>query len=145
MDWQQIAKEDLRRYQGLKQAQKQIDERLVFLEEQYTTLKSAKIEDVPIHGGEETMEDKLLTNIVNRERLKSQHGNNEKVILWVENGLRSITDEERFLLDVFYIRPQRTAVCIAMEKLSYSKTHVYRLRDDALRRFTLYQYGLAEN
>ena len=141
---QQVAREDLRRYRGLVTAQKQIVEKIEILNATFENLNSASIRDVPIKNGGEGVDDRLLSNIVERQKLEQQREMNERVIGWIEFGLRNLTKNERFLLEVFYITPTRNSAQIAMNKLNYSKTHVYRLRDCALKKFVLYQYGLME-
>ena len=89
-------------------------------------------------------EDKLINNIAEREKLGKLLKLNIQFINWIENTLSKLTDEEVFLLEVFYMNYSPQSIYIAEKKLNYSKTHIYKLRNATLRTFVLYQYGVSE-
>ena len=67
--------------------------------------------------------------------------------LWVDvvdAALGVLGDEERLVLDQFYIHLARGAVRELCERLNLEKSAVYDRRDKALRHFTLALYGVTE-
>lgn len=144
MDWKRVAIDDLYRYKKNKHAVKQIKEKLDYLEAQATSLKSFTVSPVPIMGDTSRHEDKLINNIAEREKLGKLLKLNIQFINWIENTLLKLTEEEVFLLEVFYMDYSPQSIYIAEKKLNYSRAHIYRLRNAALRTFVLYQYGVSE-
>ena len=64
--------------------------------------------------------------------------------LIVEGGLSVLDDEERLVLDRFYIHRAKGNVGELCERLNVEQATVYRKRDIALRRFTIALYGPLE-
>lgn len=59
-------------------------------------------------------------------------------------GLEILSQEERLLLDRFYIHPSKGNVDRLCEELGLERTAVYSRKDKALRHFTLCLYGMVE-
>lgn len=86
----------------------------------------------------------MLSNIVHRDELKRRL---KEARLWfsmVDKALAVLDDEERLVLDRFYIHRVKGAVEALCESLSLEKSAVYDRRDKALRHFTLALYGVTE-
>ena len=67
--------------------------------------------------------------------------------LWVaqvDKALAVLDDEERLVLDRFYIHRAKGNVGDLCERLNVEQATVYRKRDSALRRFTIALYGVTE-
>lgn len=87
----------------------------------------------------------MLSNIVHREELERAL---EQAKLWVDivdGGLGVLDDEERLVLDRFYIHRARGNIDRLCEELGRAKSVVYDRRDAALRKFTIALYGCVEN
>ena len=87
----------------------------------------------------------MLSNIVHREELERAL---EQAKLWVDivdGGLGVLDDEERLVLDRFYIHRGKGNVSRLCEELAVEQSSIYRRRDAALRKFTVALYGCAEN
>lgn len=62
----------------------------------------------------------------------------------IERALLSLSEEERTVVDIFFLSPKkknRHRLDIAMEKLDYEKTQIYRLRSAALRKIGEHMFG----
>ena len=59
-------------------------------------------------------------------------------------GLEVLTDDERKVLDRFYINPARGNVDRLCEEFGIEKSQVYARKDSALHHFTICLYGCAE-
>ena len=86
----------------------------------------------------------MLSNIVLRDELKRRL---KEARLWtaqVDKALAVLGEEEKLVLDRFYIQRAKGAVEALCESLSLEKSAVYDRRDKALRHFTLALYGVTE-
>ena len=68
----------------------------------------------------------------------------EEIAVWValvEGALDGLDEEERLILDRFYIRPVRDRVDWLCQELGCEQAAVYRRKDKALRHFATVLYG----
>ena len=56
----------------------------------------------------------------------------------IERALSSLSERERTVLDLFFVhKPEEShSLDVLMEQLGYEKTHIYRIRSDALLHFS---------
>jgi len=144
MNWKREAADKLKNYEAHKQALENIPREIKRLESAYTGLRSASTENAPVSGGGGTREDCVLSNIVLRDELKRRL---KEARLWtaqVDKALAVLGEEEKLVLDRFYIHRAKGAVEALCESLSLEKSAVYDRRDKALRHFTLALYGVTE-
>lgn len=144
MNWKREAIDKLKNYEAHKQALENIPREIKRLESAYTGLRSASTENAPVSGGVGTREDCVLSNIVLRDELKRRL---KEARLWtaqVDKTLAVLGEEEKLVLDRFYIQRAKGAVEALCESLSLEKSAVYDRRDKALRHFTLALYGVTE-
>lgn len=144
MNWKNAAISDLERYERQKQSLENICERISILEDSYTSLKTAVTDKAPIRGGSSKMEDEMLNNIVERERLEFTYNATKRLVELTEKGLDGLANDEKRILELFYIRRHKAHVERLMEELGYEKTKIYALKDKALYDFTTFMYGLTE-
>lgn len=91
---------------------------------------------------EELKDSSNIDDITARERAEL---NNRAVIPLVKNikeSLASLTETERKVLRRMYIDSERGAVERLCEELYCEKSTVYRIKDEAIRKFTLAMYGI---
>ncbi len=91
---------------------------------------------------EELKDSSNIDDITARERAEL---NNRAVIPLVENikeSLDALTETERKVLRRMYIDSERGAVEHLCEELCYEKSMIYRIKDEAIRKFTLAMYGI---
>jgi len=145
MNWKREAIDKLRNYDVHKQAIESIPMEIKRLEVKYTSIRSATTDSTPVSGGDGSIrEDALLSNIVHRDELKRRL---KEAWLWVfivDKALDALGDEDRLVLDRFYIHRAKDNVGELCERLNLEKTAVYDRRDKALRRFTIALYGVTE-
>lgn len=144
MNWKREAIDKLKNYEAHRQALENIPREIKRLESAYTGLRSATTDGTPVSGGGGTREDCVLSNIVLRDELKRRL---KEARLWtaqVDKALAVLGEEEKLVLDRFYIQRAKGAVEALCESLSLEKSAVYDRRDKALRHFTLALYGVTE-
>ena len=86
----------------------------------------------------------MLDNIVERERLKLVYHADRRLVRLIERGLSKLSEEERLVIDLFYIDRPRDHLDELTKRLGYEKTQIYRIKDAALYKFTVTMYGITE-
>lgn len=145
MDWKQEAAEKLMQYEARRQALENIPMEIHRLELEYTGLRSSVPDAIPTHGNGSRREDAMLTNIVRREELARQLESARAWVALTDGGLAVLNEEDRLVLDHFYIHRHKGACETLQELLDREKAQIYRRRDRALRRFTMALYGGLES
>ena len=144
MNWKREAIDKLKNYEAHRQALENIPREIKRLESAYTGLRSASTENAPVTGGGGTREDCVLSNIVLRDELKRRL---KEARLWtaqVDKALAVLGEEEKLVLDRFYIHRAKGNAGELCERLNVEQATVYRKRDSALRRFTIALYGVTD-
>lgn len=145
MIWKNEAIEKLRDYEAKKQCLSSIPAEIRQLKEQYGAIRGSTSDGTPVSGGGSGREDMLLSNIVKREELERALRQAAGWVRLVDAGLEILSQEERLLLDRFYIHPAKGNVDRLCEELGVEKSEAYRRKDRALRHFTICLYGVTEN
>ena len=145
MNWKFEAIEKLKEYTARKNAITSIPEEIKRLEEDAQRIKAASTDATPVQGGGSAREDMLLDNIVHREELQLRLSDALRWVDIVDAGLAVLSDEDRLVLDRFYIHPMRGNVDRLCDDLAIEKAAVYKRKEKALRRFTVALYGLTES
>ena len=145
MNWKFEAIEKLKEYTARKNAITSIPEEIKRLEEDARRIRAASTDATPVQGGGSAREDMLLDNIVHREELKRRLSDAIRWVDIVDGGLAVLSDEDRLVLDRFYIHPMRGNVERMRDELGLEdERSVYKRKDKALRRFTVALYGICE-
>lgn len=144
MNWKREATEKLRNYEIHKQATENIPKEIKRLESSFAGIRSATTDGTPVSGGGSNREDVMLSNIVHRDELKRRLKEARLWVSMVDKALGALSDEERMLLDKFYIHPAKGNVGELCERLNVEQSTVYRKRDNALKRFTIALYGVTD-
>lgn len=145
MNWKFEAIEKLKEYTARKNAITSIPEEIKRLEEDANRIRAASTDATPVQGGGSAREDMLLSNIVHREELQRRLSDALRWIDIVDAGLAVLSDEDRLVLDRFYIHPMRGNVDRLCDELAVEKAAVYKRKEKALRRFTVALYGAVES
>lgn len=145
MNWKKEAIEKLKEYNARKQSITSIPMEIAQLESAVRGIRSASADGSAISGGGSGREDMLLSNICKREELKRSLAAAKVWVSQVEDAMAVLNQEERLILDRFYINPARGNVDRLCGELNVEKPTVYRRKDDALRHFTICLYGCTEN
>ena len=136
MDWKSEAVDKLEQYDARRRAMASIPEEIRRLEIENVSIRSGVRSAVPVHGGGSRREDAMLTNIVRREELARQLESVRTWVALVDRGLGALSEEDRLVLDRFYIHRTRGHVERLIDELGVEAKMVYRRKDRALRRFT---------
>lgn len=144
MDWKREAADELRNYQNRKLAITNISEQIKDLEMEITSIRSASADGSPVAGGSNGRDDALVNNILKRERLEEAQRLTENRVRRVDRALNHLSEQDRCVLQRFYIAPRVGGVESLCEELHIEKTTAYRWKDCALRNFTITMYGITE-
>lgn len=144
MNWKQEAIDKLKNYEAHREALENIPKEIKRLESAYAGIRSATTDGTPVSEGGSTREDSMLTNIVRRDELKRRLKEARLWVAMVDQALSVLNNEERLVLNKFYIYRAKGNVGELCERLNVEQSTVYRKRDSALRHFTIALYGAAE-
>lgn len=145
MNWKKEAIEKLKEYNARKQAITSIPLEIAQLESAVGGIRSASADGVAISGGGSGREDMLLSNICKREELKRSLATAKVWVAQVEDAMAVLNQEERLVLDRFYVSSQKGAAERLACELGADVKTVYHRKDTALRRFTIALYGAVES
>lgn len=144
MNWKYEAVDKLKGYEAKRTSMERAREEMRRLEDDMTRIRSATTDGTPVSGGTSTREDAMVNNITRREELKVAMREAAAWVKIVDGGLAVLDEEERHILDRFYIHRAKGNVERLCDELHLEKTRVYELKDKALRHFTLALYGVVE-
>ena len=143
MDWKTEAIKDLKSYPQRKESINNIKARIKILEDKFVSLKGISMEE-PVKGGMSHQEERWIENIAERERLEFSLGIAEEMLALTERGLGVLDEKELDVLNGLYIAPSGAGVDFLCDRLHMAKSSLYRIKDEALRKFTLAEYGTVE-
>lgn len=144
MNWKYEAVDKLKQYEAKKQSLKSIPMEIARLELAMKSIRSATADGTPVSGGGSGREDMYLSNIVHREELERSLEQAKKWVALTDAGLEILTEEERLILERFYVHPDKGAADRLAGELNVDVKTVYKRKDAALRKFTISLYGGAE-
>lgn len=146
MNWKREAVDKLKNYEAHKLALESLPKEIKRLESSFAGIRSATTDGTPVSGGGgSTREDVMLSNIVHRDELKRRLKEARLWVSMVDKALAVLSDEEKMVLDRFYIHQAKGAIEDLCGRLNIEKATVYRRRDNALRRFTIALYGVTDS
>lgn len=145
MNWKIEAVEKLKQYIPRKLSLNSIPLEINRLESSMEGIRSAVSDGSSMRAGGGSRDDMYLSNMTHRGELERAM---EQAAMWVdmvESALEILSDEERLILERFYMRPEKGAADRLAGDLRIDVKTVYRKKDDALRRFTIAMYGCTES
>lgn len=144
--WKFKAIDKLKDYTAQKSSVENLTEEIARLESEACSIKSATSDGTPVKGGGSGREDRLLSNIVQREEYKLMRDRAKLYVSMVDRGLSVLSAEEKNLLDKMYIIREKGAVERLMNELGLLETSsLYKRINKALQRFTIALYGCTES
>ena len=145
MNWKAEAVEKLKLYEAKKAALSNIPLEIERLESEMEGLRSPHSGgSAPMSGGN-SRDGAYLSNIVQREELERMLKQAKMWVALVDAGLEILSQDERQILERFYVRPEKGAADRLAGDLRADVKTVYHRKDAALRRFTIALYGGTEN
>lgn len=144
-DWRADAIELLKEYNDNLTSVDNLKEQIKMYEESFTSIRSATTDGTPVQGGNlNKREEMMINNISKRMWINVNLILAKYKISITERGLKSLTDDERKILTLFYINRTKGYIDRLCDDLFISKTELYRQKDEALKRFTKLCYGIVE-
>lgn len=144
MDWKKAAEDDLKLYNLRMLSLDNISERIATLKASKEGVKACVTDKVPVKGGQSKYEEMLINCIVEIERLSLNYEVTERLIKLTERGLSVLDDEEREVLESFYISGSERCLDVLRERLGYEKSQIYRIKDRALQKYTVACFGVTQ-
>lgn len=136
MDWRIEAIDKLKCYRVKKASVKGLEEEIQELEAELASIRKAPTS--------KAQEGEILDNLAQQEALKRSL---QLVTQWlkrVRQGLVTLSEEDRRLLQVFFMQKGKGGLDQLCQELGVDKDELHARRDRALRYFTLALYGITE-
>ena len=144
MNWLSESISDLRLYGQRKRFLESVDSQLIWLENDFAALKGCATDSEAVEGGASKSEDHLLNNIVKRDKLRQNKELAEKFVQTIERTLYLLPRQQQEILAEFFIDRSKGHIERLMEKYHVEQSMVYKLKNEALRNFTLLRSGYIE-
>ena len=144
MNWKKEAENDLRSYMRRKDSLQNIQDKIASLDDRMQSIRGGMSDATPVQGGACWAQENLINCIAEKERLVHTRAAVARLVKLVERGLAGLTDQERRVLELFYIQRQDGYIERLMDELHVERAHVYRIKDAALYKFTVALYGITE-
>ena len=144
MNWISESISDLRLYGQRKRFLENVDNQLIWLENDFAALKGCATDSEAVDGGASRSEDHLLNNIVKRDKLRQNKELAEKFVQTIERTLYLLPRQQQEILAEFFIDRSKGHIVRLMEKYHVEQSMVYKLKNEALRNFTLLRSGYIE-
>lgn len=122
----------LRDLENERAALQNIPERIRTLELAFAGLRAANTDGDVVSGGENHREDLLLANIAERDELKKNLEITRREVEQVDSALAKLSQDERLVLDRFYIHREHGHVDRLCEELGCEVANVYKIKNRAL-------------
>ena len=144
MNWQKEAIADLRCHEKRKAAMVSLAEEIRELRSRTYGSSSPAADAVPVQGGSSTAEGRWIDVIDELERKKEAWRITKRRVDAVERGLAALDEQQREILEAFFINRVQGGADYLAEKLHLERTRVYELREVAIRDFTMARYGVVD-
>ena len=145
MNWQTVAIQRLKNYEAKKLSLETIAEQIKGLEAEFTGLRAATTDGMPVSGtNSNKREEMLVSNIAKREELKRNYRIAKGEVNVTEKALEILTEQEKRILYIFFINRPSGHVQLLCEEMFVEKSKLYLMKDEALKKFTRACYGVVE-
>ena len=139
----EAAVRELEGYNDLREAVKNLRDRIKTLEEQCGQMIAVRYDKISVMGGDgSSYEEALADNIDHRCRLERRLKNTREAVERIERGLAGLDDRERLVLQRFYITREDGYLDRLMDETGYAQAQIYRLKDKALSRYVRIMWGI---
>lgn len=140
INWKKEAIEELKRLEDLKESIHHLNERIELTQNQLYNISAVQIRERV--GGSGDGDDVRLSKMVELEELKARKLITEKRVQLLQDCLDKLSEEQRLILNRFYIRHTSDYIEELEEVLYKSRTQIYQEKDRALRRLVRLLYGI---
>ena len=143
-NWKTHAIDDLRELPALQESVRSLPEEIMALEEDMRLVKGTAFDKAPVQGGASGYDERLINYIDLKtrlgENLQAASGRAERI----ERGLAVLSETERLVLERFYIHREPKYLDRLCVELGYEKSQVYRIKENAIKKFTLARCGMVD-
>ena len=140
INWKKEAIEELKRLEDLKESIHHLNERIELTQNQLYNISAVQIGERV--GGSGDGDDVRLSKMVELEELKARKLITENRVQLLQDCLDKLSEEQRLILNRFYIRHTSDYIEELEEVLYKSRTQIYQEKDRALRRLVRLLYGI---
>jgi len=145
MNNKEKAIELLKRYKLIKIRLRILRNKLTTLESLITSVRGVTSNPVPNFGGSSKYEDKLIDYITRKDYYKIKTDKYQEELASIEAALNELTRQEQKVLDIFFLTENEeingSRVSVLCEALGFEKSHIYRIREQALLRLASVYYA----
>ena len=140
--YKDMAIQELSRHRALQSSLCTLPEQIARLEQSLTDPVSVLGRGEPVRGsGYGGAQDRLADGMARKIRMERSLACARQAVSSVETAMEALTEPERMVLREFYIDRERGHMDRLCQELGVEEAAVYRLKNKALRRFTLAMYG----
>ena len=133
---------ELKELEAKKYALSSIPERLKTLELSFINIKATDYDtDRVSGGGENRKEAALISTIAEMDLLKQEMEITQRQVSSLEDALAKLSCEQRRVLELFFIKPEKNKVDRLCEELNCEVATVYRIKNAALIELSRRLYG----
>ncbi len=142
MDYIREAIEQLREYNLMVASVSTMQEQLEALKLEKYNIKAQVITREPKGGGTSEPDDNIANNIFKRRVLINSIVATNKKINCIDKSLTILENDEQKVLKRMFIIGSHNAIDDLSEELNLSKSQIYRIKEQAIRRFARAMYGV---
>lgn len=136
---------ELKDLEARRQALDNIPRRIRELEQAYGAVRAARTDGEAVRSsGCSRREEALINNIAMRDKLRRDLEVTCRDVRRMDSALSSLPEDERQVLQRFYVCRTRDYIDRLCEELGYERSQIYKIKDNALLDLTLRLYGVAE-
>ena len=143
-NWKYNAIQDLREYPSIKDSLISIPEEIKAIEIDLQMVKGTSYDKTPVSGGASGREDRLIDYIDRKGRLQENYKAAELRVKRIERGLETLSANERAVLERFFISREAGYMDRLQHDLGYEQRNIYKIKDAALKKFTLSMFGVVD-
>lgn len=144
ISYKQIAIGELRDYEAKLMALRSLQKKIDLLGERMHSVSAASSSTSLVQGGGNRAQENMINAIAQRDALRQAQRVVAAQVAQIEQGLKILTDRQRRILELFYIRRQAGFADRACEELHVMHSRLYEEKDEALRKYAISRYGLTE-
>ena len=144
MDYRKIMIDDLGKHRQRVCGLKNLREKIIAAESELRAIKGADPSKITVAGGGNAEADKRIALIVERDNYKRNYAIIKRAVDVLDEGLRTLTEQERKTLELFYMDRPHDHVGKVCELWQCEQAEAYRRKDEALRKLTIACYGITE-
>lgn len=142
MDYKDWIIPELKAYDGKRKSLQNTLDQIKELELKATAIKATVFDkDVVDGGGDNKRDEMLMENILKRQELETNYEATKVEVANIEHRLSQLSDEDRFILETFFIYKQYNPVERLCDVLCIEQAQVYRRREKALKNYALLTCG----